>query len=59
MKILIEAGKEKAQLLGHDKRNIFKIDIHQKVQNLLSLRTRKEFQHQLANTTKAIVEVCI
>ena len=62
MKRLLEAVKEKTQILGTNMSNIFDIDIHQKVENLSSLttltidikkalRTWEEFKHQLEITT--------
>ena len=70
MQRLLAAAKEKRQILGTDMMNILNIDMHQKVENLLTLttltinihnefRTWKEFQHQLSITAEAIVEFCI
>ena len=39
MKILLDISEEKVQLLGPDMRNIFNLNIHQKVENLSSLTT--------------------
>ena len=39
MKILLETVKDKEKILGLDMRNIFNIDMHQKVENLSSLTT--------------------
>ena len=62
MKRLLHTTKEKIQLMGPDMRNIFNLNINQKVENFLSLKTLtidiqkvlftwEEFQHQLEITT--------
>ena len=58
------------QLLGTDMINILDLDIHKKMENLLSLTTLtidiqnslhawEEFQHQLSVASKSIIEVCV
>ena len=70
MKILLEATEEKDQFLGPDMESIVDLAIQKKMLTLSSIKTLTidiqkvlqswiEFQHQLAVTTKAIVEVCI
>ena len=61
---------EKAQFLGPDMNNIIYLSIQEKLSTLssittltidiqISLHSWEYFQHQLAITTEAIVEVCV
>ena len=70
MKILLETAEEKDQLMGPDMEKIAKVSIPEKMLILSSLTTLSidiqkmlqswtDFQHQLAVTAEAIVEVCI
>ena len=70
MKILLETTEEKYQFMGPDMERITDLSIQKKMSTLSSITTltidiRKvlqswtEFQHQLAVTAEAIVEVCI
>ena len=70
MKILLGITDEKAQILGPDMDNIINLSIQEKMSTLSSLTTLTidihkalrnwiEFQHHLAVTTEAIVEICI
>ena len=70
MKRLLETAEEKEQFMGPDMERIADLSIQEKMSTLSSITTLtinnhkviqswKKFQHQLAVTTKAIVEVCI
>ena len=70
MKRLLEIAEEKDQFMGPDMERIENLSIQEKMSMLSSLTTLTidiqkvlqnwtEFQHQLAITAEAIVEVCI
>ena len=70
MNRLLDTTKDKAQLLGPNMSNILDLSIQQKMSNLSSVTTLTidiqkalynwtKFQHQLAVTAEAIVEICI
>ena len=70
MKRLLEAAEERDQFLGPNMESIANLPIEEKMSNLSSITTLTidiqkvlqswiEFQHQLAITVEAIVEVCI
>ena len=70
MKQLFEAAKEKDKFLGPNMERIAELSIPEKMSILSSLttltidiqkilRSWMEFQHQLAVTAEAIVEVCV
>ena len=70
MKISINTIEEKGQFLGPDMDNIIELSIQEKISTLSSIKTLTidiqkeicnwtEFQHQLAVTVEAIVEICV
>ena len=70
MKRIFETAEEKDQFMGPDIERIAELSIQEKMSILSSLTTLTidiqkvlqswmEFQHQLAVTSKAIVEVCV
>ena len=70
MKRLLDTAAEKAQFMGPDMENITDLFIREKMATLSSITTLtidiqkvlqncSEFQHQLAITAEAIVEVCV
>ena len=70
MKIFIDIEEETSQLLGIDVINIKDLPIQDKMSNLSSITTSTidiqnslcnwtKFQHQLAITAEAIVEICV
>ena len=70
MKRLLEAAKEKDQFMGPDMEIIVELSIQEKMSTLSSITTLtidiqkvlqswEEFQHQLAITAEAIVEICV
>ena len=70
MKRLLEIAEEKDQFMGPDMERIEELSIQEKMSLLSSLTTLTiniqkllqswtEFQHQLAVTAEAIVEVCV
>ena len=70
MKRLLETAEEKEQFMGPDMERIADLSIREKMSKLSSITTLTidiqkvlqnwtEFQHQLAVTAEAIVEVCI
>ena len=70
MKRLMDTTDEKSQVLGPNMNNIIDISIQEKMSTLSNittltidiqraLRSWADFQHQLAISTEAIVEVCV
>ena len=70
MKRLLNTAKERAQFLGPNMENIIDLSIQEKISTFSSITTLAidiqkalcnwtVFQHQLAVTTEAIVEICI
>ena len=70
MKRILDTADEKAQFMGPDMESIIDLSIQEKMSTLSSITTLTidiqkvlqnwtEFQHQLAITTKSIVEVCV
>ena len=70
MKRLLDTAEEKAQFIGPDMESITDFSIQEKMSTLSSITTLTidiqkvlqnwtEFQHQLAITAEAIVEVCV
>ena len=70
MKRLIDTAEEKDQFMGSGMERIVELSIQEKMSTLSSLTTLTidiqkvlqswmEFQHQLAVTAEAIVEVCV
>ena len=70
MKRLLDTTEEKAQFIGPDMESITDFSIQEKMSTLSSISTLTidiqkvlqnwtEFQHQLAITIEAIVEVCV
>ena len=70
MKILIETAEEKDQFMGPEMERIAEVSISEKMSILSGLTTLTidiqiflqswtDFQHHLAVTTLAIVEVCV
>ena len=70
MKILLEVAKEKDQFMGPNMESVADLSIQEKMSTLSSITTLTidiqkvlqswaEFQHQLAITAEAIVEMCM
>ena len=70
MKRLLETTEEKDQIMGPDMESIADLSIHEKMATLSSITTLTidiqkvlqswaNFQHQLAITAEAIVEICM
>ena len=70
MKRLLNTAEEKAQFMGPGMDNIIELSIQEKMSTLSSITTLAidiqkalhnltEFQHQLAVTAEAIVEICV
>ena len=70
MKRLLDTAKEKAQFMGPDMESITDLSIQEKMSTLSSITTLTidiqnvlqnwtEFEHQLAITIEAIVEICV